>query len=162
NRDVGAGVTNTAGIYDFDLIRSPNQAQVENSFLGIKYMSTVPVYQLKEWGTKLRDQIVTPTGPTTFTVQYQAPQRPHPISAYWVPWSSGSCWSVQLGNAADYFFTPTMDGCCLSISGGVSPIVTHANYKNTLNPTVADESLTMSKIRGHHHITLGGNVNRSL
>src|SRR5262249_30260187 len=58
--------------------------------------------------------------------------------------------------------TPTMDGCCLSISGGVSPIVTHANYKNTLNPTVADESLTMSKIRGHHHITLGGNVNRSL
>ena len=57
---------------------------------------------------------------------------------------------MQLGTAADFFFTPTMDGCSLAISSGVNPTVTHGNYKMKLDDTRADEARTLRKIDGHH------------
>ncbi len=149
-----------AGIYDFDLVKSPRKGERETSTLGVTHKTSVPVYDLKAWGTKPRDQVITPTT-TGFDVRYQTPDKARPIRAYWVPWSSGSCWSVQLGNDADYFFTPTMDGCSLSISSGASPLVTHANYKDPHNPNVADEALTVAEINQQHH-DRGADVNRSL
>lgn len=144
-----------SGIYDFDLFKTAKRAQLAGGRGSIK------VYQLKEWGLKTRDQQITTTG-ATFTVGYKAPKHAHPISAYWVPWSSGSCWSVQLGNNADFFFTPTMDGCSLAISSGVSPIVTHGNYKKLTDPTKASQGRTLTEITQHHTTTLGTDVNRTL
>lgn len=157
NRDVVAGGTVNSGVYDFDLFKMPTRGTVHNA------AGTVSVYQLKEWGTKERDQKTNLNKvANTFTVTFKKPKYAHPIRAYWVPWSSGSCWSVQLGNDADFFFTPTMDGCSLSISSGVSPIVTHGNYKGITDPTRASQSRTLRKIREHHVNTLGSDVNRSL
>jgi len=57
NKDAGIG--QAAGIYEFDLIKSTARAKVETSAIGIKHFSSVPVYDLQEWGKKSRDQIVT-------------------------------------------------------------------------------------------------------
>jgi hypothetical protein len=152
--------TVAAGIYDFDLVKSPRKGERPNTTLGIAHTTSVPVYNLKAWGTKQRDQIVTPHA-TGFTVQYQTPVKAHPISAYWVPWSSGSCWSVRLGNDADYFFTPTMDGCSLAISSGASPVVTHGNYKSARDPNLASQARTVRRIN-QQHTALGTDVNRTL
>lgn len=164
NRGGAVGITTdkgAAGIYDFDLFKSPRKGERVNKTLGINHMTSVPVYDLKAWGkTKARDSTVTITG-STFTSQYHTPDKARPISAYWVPWSDNSCWSVQLGDDADYFFTPTMDGCSLSISSGASPLVTHGNYKDPTDPTKASETRTMAKIN-KQHTALGTDVARSL
>lgn len=157
NRDVVAGGTVNSGIYDFDLFKMPTRGRDQATG------RAVSIYQLKEWGTKERDQRTNlDKVAQTFTVTFKKPKYAHPIRAYWVPWSSGSCWSVQLGNDADYFFTPTMDGCSLSISSGASPIVTHGNYKGIADPTRASQSRTLRKIKEHHEGTLHSDVNRSL
>ncbi len=157
NRDVAVALQGNvaAGIYDFDLFKTPHRAQIAGTTL------RADIYQLKEWGTKQRDQQITTTG-TTFTVAYKKPKYAHPITAYWVPWSSGSCWSVQLGNDADFFFTPTMDGCSLAISSGASPIVTHGNYKKLTDPTKASQGRTLTEITDHHTTTHGSDVARTL
>lgn len=157
HRNVAAALQGNvnSGIYDFDLLKTPHRAQIAGS------TRRADIYQLKEWGTKARDQQLVTTG-TTFTVSYKKPKYAHPISAYWVPWSSGSCWSVQLGNDADFFFTPTMDGCSLAISSGPSPIVTHGNYKKLADPTKASQGRTLAEITAHHTVTHGSDVNRSL
>jgi hypothetical protein len=152
--------TVAAGIYDFDLFKSPRKGERSTRTLGIDHMTSVPVYELKAWGTKERDQIIQSTG-TSFSVQYATPDKARPIRAYWVPWSSGSCWSVQLGNAADYFFTPTMDGCSLAISSGASPLVTHGNYKDPTNPAVADQATTLAEMT-QQHTARGTDVHRTL
>jgi hypothetical protein len=158
NRDVAAGGNAAAGIYDFDLFRMPTRG-----LLNGQPGTSIPVYQLKEWGTKTRDQRMDTNAATnTFTITYKTPKYAHPIRAYWVPWSSGSCWSVQLGDDADFFFTPTMDGCSLAISSGRSPIVTHGNYKKLADPTRASESRTIQMMSDHHQNTLGSDVNRVL
>ena len=157
NRDVAPALQGNvaAGVYDFDLFKTPHRAQIAGT------NRRADIYQLKEWGTKVRDQQITNTA-TGFTVAYKKPKYAHPITAYWVPWSSGSCWSVQLGNDADFFFTPTMDGCSLAISSGASPIVTHGNYKKLADPTKASQGRTLTEITTHHTVTHGSDVNRSL
>ncbi|MDZ7637862.1 MAG: hypothetical protein U5J83_06370 [Bryobacterales bacterium] len=156
NKDVAVNLQGNvaAGIYDFDLFKTPKRAQIPGG-------GRANVYQLKEWGTKQRDQEITTTA-NSFTVAYKKPKYAHPIQAYWVPWSSGSCWSVQLGNDADFFFTPTMDGCSLAISSGASPIVTHGNYKKLTDPTKASQGQTLNELTQHHTTTLGSDVNKTL
>jgi len=152
----------TVGVYDFDLIKSTRKAKVHTTTLGIGHNTSVTVYELKQWGTKGRDytRVRDQNDQDVFT--YQTPARAHPIRAYWVDWSPDSCWSVQLGNAADYFFTPTMDGCSLSISSGASPVVTHGNYKKVNDPNRVSQGTTLNEINTHHTTTLGTDVNRSL
>ncbi len=146
NLDV-ADNSQAAGVYDFDLVKA---AQMANLVVGSDERQ-VPVYELRQWGHAASHQKLSIDKATqTFTTQYKAGLLSHPIRAYWVPWSSGSCWSVQLGDAADYFFTPTMDGCSLAISSDADPVVTHGNYKSLTDPTKADEALTLQKIDQHH------------
>lgn len=89
---------------------------------------------------------------------YKKPAFAHPITAFWVPWSTNSCWSVKLSADADYFFTPTMNGCCLAISSGSNPVVTHGNYRNG---NIVDQKRTMDEIRQQHQ-GLGVGVLKSL
>ncbi|MFA6262784.1 MAG: hypothetical protein WC760_15095, partial [Bacteroidia bacterium] len=141
-----------AGIYDFDLIKNNTTAEITLN----GRPTQIPIYKLKPWGTKARDNKVVPGG-----VEYKKPKYAHTLSAFWLPWSSDSSWSVQLGAQADYFFTETMDGCSLAISSGASPIVTHANYKSTQNVNVASEGLTRHRIN-QQHAALGTDVQRTL
>ena len=135
-----------AGIYDFDLMKATRKGERKTSTMGIEHMTSVPVFDLVAWGrTKARDYTNTPQDGGTFTTQYHTPAKARPISAYWCPWGNNSCWSVQLGNDADYFFTPTMDGCSLSISSGASPLVSHGNYRDVNNPNVTDEARTLGQ-----------------
>lgn len=139
-----------AGIYDFDLIKKPKKGSVRKTVLGFGYNASIEVYALKDWGTKKRDKNVTILGEGNFTVTYQKPRFANTISAYWSPWNPNSCWSVQLGNDADFFFTPTMDGCSLAISSGVSPVVTHGNYRNLQNQGRVDQLRTVNEMTQHH------------
>jgi hypothetical protein len=161
NRDV-VGANFHSGVYDFDLIKSVKKAKVKTSTVGIEHWSSVTVFELKEWGSKERDQTIIPQGPGKFDVQYKVPKGAHPIRAYWVPWSSNTAWSVRLGNDADFFFTPTMDGCSLAISSGASPTVTHGNYKGLVNTGAADEARTLQQMTDHHTNTLGTDVSKTL
>jgi hypothetical protein len=142
-----------AGIYDFDLIKSPTTAEVPVN--GVT--TQLPMYKLEAWGRKARDQKLLRTG----GVQFKTPWFAHPIRAFWLPWSSNSSWSAQLGPQADFFFTPTMDGCSLAISSGATPIVTHSNYKSTQNANVASQGLTKYRIQ-QQHTALGVDVQRTL
>jgi len=154
---VGVDVaTKAAGIYDFDLEKLPTKAEVQ---FGAR-TTRVPMYALKAWGSKKRDQQLQVTG-DKFAVKYKKPKHAHTLSAYWLPWSENSSWSVQLGADADFFFTATMDGCSLAISSGATPIVTHANYKSPDNPGVASEELTRERI-DQQHAALGVDVSRTL
>jgi hypothetical protein len=142
-----------AGVYDFDLIKDAHKAEIDLN----GRRTQIPIYKLKAWGTKDRDRKIVAPG----VVQYKKPTYAHTLSAFWLPWSSGSSWSVQLGPQADYFFTATMDGCSLAISSGPTPIVTHSNYKSTQNPNVASEGLTRYRIQQQHQAH-GADVQRSL
>lgn len=55
----------------------------------------------------------------------------HPIRAYFLPWGSNRSFVGKLGNAADFFFTPTLNGCTFAYSdNGAAPSVGHANFRN--------------------------------
>jgi len=56
-----------------------------------------------------------------------------------------------------------MDGCSLAITGGVSPVVTHGNYKNAhgAGPR-ASQTRTLRKIDEHHLASGFGAVQKSL
>jgi hypothetical protein len=143
----------TAGIFDFDLFKTGEKAEVvENG-----RTSRVSRYLLKGWGSKDQDKKQVGTA-----VQWKTPKFAHPLRAYWVPWSSNSSWSVQLGNAADYFFTATMDGCSLAISSGAAPVVTHGNYRSVINPDRADANRTIAEMGNHHLTNLNTDVGATL
>jgi hypothetical protein len=159
NQGLAAAVPATlkaAGIYDFDLIKSPTTAEVVVNGVATQ----IPMYKLEAWGRKTRDQKLLRPGDLQ-SVQYKKPWFAHPIRAFWLPWSSDSSWSAQLGPQADFFFTPTMDGCSLAISSGAAPVVTHSNYKSTQNANVASEGLTKYRIQ-QQHAALGVDVQRAL
>lgn len=144
NQGAATGVSDqlkAAGIYDFDLVDDNRYAE-ERSPAGT---SRIPVYKLKPWGYKAGDHKVRAHG-----VEYKHTAFQHTLAAFWLPWSSNSSWSVQLGPQADYFFTATMDGCSLAISSGIAPIVTHSNYKSTQRAGVASEGLTRRRIEQQH------------
>jgi hypothetical protein len=58
----------------------------------------------------------------------------HAFDAYYLPFEAGKAPSIQLGTAANYFFTAALTGCRLIIGAGTSPQITHADggyYNNT-------------------------------
>lgn len=69
----------------------------------------------------------------------------HAIRAYFLPWGGGQTWCGRLGNNADYFFTPTLNGCTFAWRGtnantpGPTPSVAHSNYVNP-NTQQADQT----------------------
>jgi hypothetical protein len=52
----------------------------------------------------------------------------HAIRAYFLPWGSNSSYHGRLGSDADFFFTPTMNGCSFAAQGANEPVVTHSNH----------------------------------
>ena len=61
----------------------------------------------------------------------------HAISAYFLPWGPGKTWCGRLGVNADYFFTPTLNGCTFVWEGaGPTPSVGHSNFVNPLTQQV--------------------------
>ncbi len=55
----------------------------------------------------------------------------HPIKAYFLPWGTGMTFCGKLGNKADYFFTPTVNGCTFAYNGAAAnPSVAHSNFVN--------------------------------
>lgn len=65
----------------------------------------------------------------------------HPIRAYFLPWGSNQTYCGQLGSNADFFFTPTLNGCTFAHSGnGPNPVVAHSNFINPVT-TVVDQNL---------------------
>ena len=53
----------------------------------------------------------------------------HAIDAYFLPWGDGSTYCGQLGNQANYFFTPTLNGCTFAYEGaGANVSVAHSNF----------------------------------
>lgn len=55
----------------------------------------------------------------------------HPIKAYFLPWGTGMTFCGKLGNDADYFFTPTVNGCTFAYDGAAAnPSVAHSNFVN--------------------------------
>jgi hypothetical protein len=52
-------------------------------------------------------------------------------NAYLLPWYENTLCFAELGQAHDFFFTPTVNGCAIMISGGLcNPHVVHANTKS--------------------------------
>lgn len=53
-------------------------------------------------------------------------------NCYWLPWASGRVYLGQLGNAHEYFFTYTINGCGFIIGGtAAQPFVAHANLESS-------------------------------
>jgi hypothetical protein len=62
-----------------------------------------------------------------------------PVRAYFLPWGSGKTYRGKLGSNADYFFTPTLNGCTFAHDGaGPNPGVAHSNFVNPVT-TQADQ-----------------------
>lgn len=51
------------------------------------------------------------------------------INAYYLPFKAGEGHTITLGTRADYFFTPTLNGCSLIIGTGNNPRVSHINLQ---------------------------------
>jgi hypothetical protein len=74
-------------------------------------------YELRELNEQVGNTARNVTGST------------HPINAYFLPWGDGSTFSGQLGINAEYFFTPTLNGCTFAHEGnGPNVSVAHANF----------------------------------
>jgi hypothetical protein len=55
----------------------------------------------------------------------------HPIRAYFLPWGTGYTFCGRLGTGANFFFTPTINGCTFAHDGGgPNPSVAHSNFVN--------------------------------
>jgi hypothetical protein len=55
----------------------------------------------------------------------------HSINAYILAWGSLKTYEGTLGMNADYFFTPTVNGCSFAASSnGMAPRVAHSNHAN--------------------------------
>ena len=66
------------------------------------------------------------------------------IRAYFLPWTTGQTKSMQLGNDADFFFTPTLTGCTFAAASGLNPTVAHSNFvtgTGTVDQDTIDEEL---------------------
>ena len=64
----------------------------------------------------------------------------HVIRAYFLPWGPNKTYSGRLGVNADFFFTPTLNGCTFAHSGnGPTPSVAHANFVDLVT-TITDQN----------------------
>jgi hypothetical protein len=54
----------------------------------------------------------------------------HAINAYFLAWGSHKTYEGLLGNGADFFFTPTVNGCSFAATNGAAPRVVHSNHAN--------------------------------
>ncbi len=61
----------------------------------------------------------------------------HALRAYFLPWGTNQTYRGRLGANADFFFTPTLNGCTFAADGaGATPMVAHSNHVNVAAQTV--------------------------
>ena len=68
--------------------------------------------------------------------QHLVGERTNRIRAYYIPWDNDKAWTVQLGDEADFCFTPTLDGCTIAVEDGPNPKITHANFQHIVTNRV--------------------------
>ena len=78
------------------------------------------------------------------------PREP-PIHAYWLPYEADKTHELVLGNAANYFFTAGLSGCCVMVSGNPrAPRVAHINRTEagsaTFKSVIGDRLLAEDKL----------------
>ena len=113
-------------ILDFDLVHDPSIKYVDSH--GVKIKAYVLALMDIRKGYTLADD-----ADGVLTAARNDPgikKRTHAITAYYLPWDNNRHYETKLGNAADYMFTPTLDGCSFVIGSGTSPRVSHLNYQN--------------------------------
>ena len=124
--------TNPAGelpVYDFDL--RPTGKVSDLSGKGVK------AYELKLLAEFL-----------TATKQRKTSSRTNTLRAYFLPWGSNRTYQGRLGNQADFFFTPTLNGCTFASSGGgATPLVSHGNHANAATQKI-DQGLINNDLAG--------------
>jgi hypothetical protein len=72
----------------------------------------------------------------------------HTFRAFWLPWQPNQHKVLNLGNEADYFFTPGLTGCTFAANGGANPQVGHFNYTRIENNAqMVDEDATYRAVK---------------
>ena len=113
-------------VLDFDLVYDPATKFVDANGVNVK-VYTLALMEIRKGYTLAND------ANNVLTATRNNPKKgvsTHAIRAYYLPWDNNRHYESQLGNAADYMFTPTMDGCSFVIGSGTSPKVSHLNYQN--------------------------------
>lgn len=87
------------------------------------------------------------------------PPREAPIRGYWLPYAADKTYEIELGGAANYFFTAGLSGCCVVVTGDpTAPRVAHVNrteaggdaFKASVSgPMAAEERLAKQHARMH-------------
>jgi len=100
-------------------------------------------------------------------LQYTKPEDKSGIKAYWLPWKDKGSSTMDLGSAADFFFTTQMTGCRFSVLTDDPKKPKVAHVAGTLSKTKRNEedaatfksdiknvrrlSITEQKAEGHHY-----------
>jgi len=142
------------GVYDFDLVHDPTPKFVDDQGKALK------TYKLQLMATR--------KGVTGGVLaDPKAGGRTRHVLAYYLPWDNNRHYETQLGDDADFMFTPTLDGCSFVVGSGASPKVAHLNYQgsdgridqtridteigNVFPSTVPDKSLKLADYSPNSH-----------
>ncbi|MGD1910561.1 MAG: hypothetical protein ACFB2X_06825 [Rivularia sp. (in: cyanobacteria)] len=89
---------------------------------------SIELYELPN-STATRDIYLVENVDNSYIFQPTATNKATEFKTYFLPWSSGKAYMLELADKADYFLTPNLNGCCLMINGTrQNPVVIHANY----------------------------------
>lgn len=111
-----AAVVGKPDVYDFDLQESADAKFVD------AHGAKVKTYRLQLMAARkgLKGGVL---------VDPKTSAKTRHIEAYYLPWDNNRHYETQLGDDADFMFTPTLDGCSFVVGSGASPKVSHLNYQ---------------------------------
>jgi hypothetical protein len=128
-------------VLDFDLVHDPNTKYADTHGANVK-VYTLALMEIRK-GYLLADD---DEGVLTATrIDAGVGKNTHAIRAYYLPWDNNRHYESQLGNAADFMFTPTLDGCSFVIGSGPNPRVSHLNYQDAATGRI-DKAKIKTKI----------------
>lgn len=111
-----AAVVGKPEVYDFDLQESSDAKFVDD------HGAKVKTYRLQLMAARKGMKGGVLADPKTS-------DKTRHIEAYYLPWDNDRHYETQLGDDADFMFTPTLDGCSFVVGSGASPKVSHLNYQ---------------------------------
>jgi hypothetical protein len=103
-------------VWDFDLVHDPGSKFVDDQGKAVK------TYKVQLMATRKGVTAGVLADPKTG-------KRTRHVHAYYLRWDNNRHYQTQLGDDADFMFTPTLDGCSFVIGSGPSPMVAHLNYQ---------------------------------
>ncbi len=73
-----------------------------------------------------------------------------PIEGYYLGWNSGACYTHQIGNDADFLFTPLLSGCTFYAAGNNKQVMTvaHLNTVSAGADPITVESASKFLLKG--------------